>query len=125
MQLLHNRAKGAEVYPAAFCDAIIKGVAVAKEHMVQMCGVTGEMVELMALEEDETMWRPIVSENLMGVDMDEQMVDVKEDIYEGWWFVDDLSGEVLDPNLVKAARQEEMKGVKDMKVYVYFEKDKV
>ena len=110
MRLLHNRAKGAEVYPTAFCDAIIKGVAMTKAHMVQMCGVIDEMVEIMALEEDEAMRTPTVSADLMGVDMDEQMVDVKEDVYEGNCFVDDLSGEVLDSNLVKAARQEEMKG---------------
>ena len=35
---------------------------------------------------------------------------------DGWWFVDDVSGAVLDASLVGEARQQELKTISDMQV---------
>ena len=40
-----------------------------------------------------------------------------EMVGDGWWFVDDVSGAVLDASLVGEARQQELKTISDMQVW--------
>ena len=94
IQLVSGRAKKAAEYPQALCDAFIDGLLVEMERCKEK--ERGELHELadMCDKEEEEAWQKSL-----------------ERAY------DDTTGEEISPDLVKAAREEEMKGFKEFGVY--------
>ena len=96
-----ERAREAQIYPPALCQAVAEGIRAQKMiGETNLCGL--ELRDLGIVDEDIT---PI---DLQHDDEDQDL------IWEAW---DDVTGKELKPALVKAARSEEMKYVSDMGVY--------
>ena len=88
-----GRAKKCQVYPREFCARVVEGIAAEKR--VRALGLRS--MPLMSVEDSgacEALHEP-----------------------SSTWATDDLSGEALDPSLVRAARKEEIQYFKSMKVY--------
>ena len=94
--LLNGRAKWAAEYPQALCDAFLDGLIMEKQAKVEReLNVLNELSDMCDKQEEK---------------------DWNESLEKAY---DDLTGEELDPKLVKEAREEEMKGFKDFGVYEY------
>lgn len=91
--LIGGLAKQAAIYTKELCDAMIDGIVMEEMH-------ANESVEMgmMALTD-------------MCDPLEEQ------EIQESMWGIDDVSGEWINPNLIKGARRDEMEGFKEHKVY--------
>ena len=88
IQLINGRAKAAEVYPDKLCKAILMGLM---EQMREDKRINhGEIGSVMAEEESSIDWRQ---------------------------YYDNLTGEKLNTEMVKEARQEEMEEVYKHQVY--------
>ena len=85
---MQNRAKATEVYPEKLCRAICQGLK--------------EEVERRKSHYDK------ITENLLASVTDQG---------KGCKYVDDLTGEPLDPKLVMEAREKEMAYIRQMRVY--------
>ena len=97
--LTNGRPKAAQVYPPALCRAICKGLRqriIADEHgqlllaQVDNKASSGELMKV--AKEVQTQYRVVEEEN-------------QEEREEAW---DDVSGAQLDPNVLRAARNEEV-----------------
>ena len=97
VMLINGRARQAQVYPRALCRAICEGVSAQKK----MDCRNRVLIDAMSMEE------------LYAMGVDELHEDVE---YEAF---DDVSGEPLEPGLVKAAGKKEFKYFVDMGVYEY------
>ena len=94
--LLNGRAKRAAEYPQALCDAFLDGLSMEKQVKIESeLGTLNELSDMCDKQEEQE-WQASL-----------------EKAY------DDLTGEELDPELVKEARSEEMQGFKDFGVYEY------
>ena len=96
VQLVEGRASAAQEYPKALCRAATRGI-----------------IEQARLDSADMY-------SLVCRDLDDGLYDVghiqhEPEEWKAYW--DDLSGEKLDTELTKAARAEEIEGIKKMKVY--------
>ena len=92
--LLNGRAKQAEEYPEALCDAFIVGLLVEiSRQKEEQLGSLYQLADMCDPQEEEV-W--------------------KESLEKAW---DDITGEEICPKLVKEARAEEMKGFQEFGVY--------
>ena len=107
--LLNGRAKRCQVYPRDFCKAVCAGVTAQKK--LFKLGLRAE--PLMSLEAMSA-----VSPGLEGDPSKELHEDTSEyTLEDGTVAWDDQSGAVLKPNLMIAARKEEIQYFKNMNVY--------
>ena len=96
-----RRCKKAQLYQRAFCRAVCEGVAAQRNH---------DSMNLSVMT-------PMDANELMEIGLDDLHEPNDDDF--SWIATDDISGEDLDPKLLRAARQEELQYFKDMKVYEY------
>ena len=95
VHLESGRAKHAARYPEALCDAFIDGMLI--EEMQRQTG-------------DSTLWNVMACPDMC--DPEEEKV-----IRESMEGIDDVTGERIDPVLIKKGRKEEMEGFKEFHVY--------
>ena len=105
VQLISGRAKQAQVYPRAFGIAICQGVAAQRR--LEILGMKARPV--MSIAE----MKEISSAESAGCPSEA----LHENHGETWVAYDDVSGQQLDPSLMRQARCEEIKYFKEMGVY--------
>jgi hypothetical protein len=117
--LLNGRPEAAAVYPPKLVRSILRGIKDQWEADFQMppagvlrdlCAITTKQIHEItqnAARRYECDRRPI----------EEQAPASTNGNWNDDWCVDDVSGEFLDPQLVKAAREEEMTFLKTKRVY--------
>ena len=105
-----GRTKGAQVYPREFCRTVCEGVAVEKR--LKALGL--EAAPVMSLEEMRLAAAGTEAGGRYGEDPSQAL---HEDETEWMIAVDDQSGEPLEPKLVRAAREEEIRYFKERRVY--------
>ena len=97
------------MYPTAFCKTICEAVA-AEKRLRALCLVAWSL-EDMELAIDSLQLDKRYGDN-PGQELHDEEVD-----FDAYVAQDDVSGEPLDPKLVKVARKEEIQYFKDMNVY--------
>ena len=104
VHLVAGRAKAAQVYPRKFCTTLCSGIAA--QHKLDDLGMEA---------------RPVLSmSEMQGAAKNEKGQSPSAVLHEEGGELaayDDLSGDVLDPELMKRARREEIEYFKDMGVY--------
>ena len=104
VRLLGGRAGPAQEYPAKLCDSILEGIAAEKHNRELGVCMIGAVVENAVGQKNQV--------------QDEKPFEGEYESDREWmecW--DEITGKELDPKLVKEARREELKYLKDMKVY--------
>ena len=96
VQLVGGRAKAAAVYTEELVDAILDGYRI--ECTSRIFNLQDAMTAL----------------NIEGL---------HEEPEKEWYYIDDTTGEVLDMNMVRKARQEEMVTFEEMGVYIYVRRE--
>ena len=99
----------AQVYPKAFCKTICE--AVAAEKRLRALGLVAWSLEDMELAIDSLQQDKRYGDN-PGQELHEDELS-----FDAYVAQDDVSGEPLEPKLVKVARREEIQYFKDMNVY--------
>ena len=108
VHLISGKAKAAQVYPRALCQCICEGVAAQKK--MDRLGV--KSVPLMSMEVMEEVV------DVSGVEKSDKNVSPSEALHEEAVVAfDDVSGEELQPELVKQARKDEITYFRSMGVY--------
>ena len=99
-QLNGSRVEAASRYPAGLCKAICQGIIAEKENISMKV-------------------KPLMSVTSNTKKPDDRTIDHDEDKIgdEMWWACDDVSGEALDPSMVKKAREEEMSYIRKKGVW--------
>ena len=105
VHLEQGRAKQAQVYPRQFCKRVCEGIMAQKRK--EELGVTARPV--MSFEE--------MNEVAKGAPGDCPGAMLHEDDGEGWIAIDDVTGQRLDPKLMRAARKDEIAYFRKMGVY--------
>ena len=102
------RAREAQVYPPALCKAVAEGIQAQKMvDETNLCGL--DLCELGIADDDIAM----IGTNAPRFDGQHDKDDMKQ-VWEAW---DDVTGKELKPELVQAARGQEMEYVSRMDVY--------
>ena len=107
VQLEGGLTKKAQIYPKEFCQAVCEGIAAEKR--LRALGLVAWSLEDIEFAVDSLQGDERYGEN-PGEELHEESIEM-------YIAQDDLSGEPLDPKLVKAARKEEIQYFKDMNVY--------
>ncbi len=109
IHLMDGRAKGAEIYPPALCEAICRGIRKQIDHDALMQRMPNKMINSVSLvrpppEIFSASWFSYTRDCVNNDEPDDQA-----------WFTDDTSGAPLSPGLVREARSVEMKFFKRMR----------
>ena len=99
-----GKAKNAQVYPKQFCRAICEGIAAEKR--LRSLGLEAYSIDEISMMTEG-----------YGDDPSGELHEKDPDFEEWAEATDDISGEELNPAMVRLARKEEIKYFKDMKVY--------
>ena len=105
VHLVSGRARAAQVYPRELCERICEGISVQRK--LEELGV--EAIPVMSVEEMKR-----VARSREGEDPSEAL---HEQLDERMIAFDDVTGDALDPALMRIARKEEILYFKEMGVY--------
>ena len=116
VQLMSGRARHAQIYPKALCQAVCLGIAAQKKADESELREVG----MLDIEEmDDVAKNAYAMHSELGMDMvvpEEASASLHEKDGD-MWATDDVTGEKLSPALVTEARAEEIKYFRSMGVY--------